>query len=277
MLVMDHAMLLRNRNTFPVCGRSIMNPNPRSCSVLAPGPPHAYRGGPEPGRGQVLRPPDRAPQVLTALLSAPGPEERERAWAAFLEAYTRILLHTAHRFVHTYDDTMDCYAYVLEQLHRNDCRRLRAFSPVGTGSFTTWLVVVARRLIQDHHRARHGRVNRSSGEDRQDRGASVALRRNLARMTGEEFASSGEDACGSESPEVTAEVDERAEALRQAVSGLPTRDQLLLKLRYEKELTAQEIARVMGFASPFHVYRRLRKVRSVLGGLLHPEYADAAP
>jgi RNA polymerase sigma factor (sigma-70 family) len=53
---------------------------------------------------------------------------------------------------------------------------------------------------------------------------------------------------------------ERARALSQTVEGLQPRDRLLLRLRFAEDLPAREIARLMGFPTLFHVYRRLNKV-----------------
>jgi len=44
------------------------------------------------------------------------------------------------------DGAMDAYAYVLERLRERDCARLRTYADGGPARFTTWLVVVARRL-----------------------------------------------------------------------------------------------------------------------------------
>jgi DNA-directed RNA polymerase specialized sigma24 family protein len=46
---------------------------------------------------------------------------------------------------------MDGYAYVLEALRSDDYRRLRAYAADGRSKFSTWLVVVARRLCLDLH------------------------------------------------------------------------------------------------------------------------------
>jgi hypothetical protein len=55
------------------------------------------------------------------------------------------------------DAVMDRYTDVLEQLRRNDCQRLRGYASDRRSKFTTWLVVVARRLCLDQHRQRYGR------------------------------------------------------------------------------------------------------------------------
>lgn len=216
-------------------------------------------------------PPEAA---LAALLDAPDGEAKESAWGLFVEAYTPLLLHTAYRFGRTYDGAMDRYTYLLEHLHRDDFRRLRSFETAGSGRFSTWLVVVARRLFQDYYRSRYGRPRPSLTPAGADRALERRMRRNLAEMVAVEVSPSLRD--GSvPSPDAAAQATERAEAVRAAVLSLEPRDRLLLKLRFEGELAGHEIAKVMGFPTPFHVYRRLRTVLGVLARRLRREYAEA--
>jgi RNA polymerase sigma factor (sigma-70 family) len=213
--------------------------------------------------------------VLAALLAATDPEAKETAWAAFVEAYTPLLLHTAYRFGHTYDGAMDRYTYLLEHLYCNDFRRLRGFAAVGPGRFTTWLVVVARRLFQDYHRQRYGRVRKSTAEDRAATTAAVAMRRHLAELIGDDAPLSAIQDSSTPDADVATYAAERSEALRAAMNSLEPRDKLLLTLRFERELRAHEIADIMGFPTQFHVYRRLRSVLATLSTLLPRDYVEA--
>ena len=61
---------------------------------------------------------------------------------------------------------------------------------------------------------------------------------------------------------------ELSEALTQELARLPSRDQLLLQLRFADDLTAQEVARLLDFASPFHVYRRVNTLLAQLRRML---------
>ena len=217
------------------------------------------------------------PPVLAALLAATGGEARETAWATLVATYTPLLLHTAYRFGHSYDGAMDRYAYFLEHLHCNDFRRLRAFAAIGPGRFSTWLVVVARRLCLDYHRQRYGRVRGTTPEEGRETTASSAMRRHLAEMAGDEMSLSAIQDCSTPDPEVTTAAAECREALHAAVSSLEPRDKLLLTLRFDKELAAHEIAEIMGFATQFHVYRRLRAVLAALARQVPREYVGAIP
>ena len=57
---------------------------------------------------------------------------------------------------------------------------------------------------------------------------------------------------------------ELRQGLEKTVDALDARDRLLLKLRYEFDLSAREIADLMAYPSPFHVYRRLKHLQSLM-------------
>lgn len=202
------------------------------------------------------------PPELSALFEAGSPAARDSAWTAFVETHSRLLLHTARGQLREHDAAMDAYAYLLEQLRRDDFRRLRTYSPTGRCKFTTWLVVVARRLCLDHVRQRYGRI---SATEPQQQDASVARWR-LVELVGENIdpaalAPATSTAGTSETDLYRKELDK---ALTAAVGTLEPRDRLLLKLRFEDDLSAREIAQVLGFATPFHVYRRLKTLLETL-------------
>jgi DNA-directed RNA polymerase specialized sigma24 family protein len=133
--------------------------------------------------------PSHAPELpteLSRLLQAAEPEGIHRAWADFLERHSRLLLHVAFRFAAgSYDDAMDSYAYMLDQLRRNDCARLRAYVACDGCTFGTWLVVVCRRLCLDHYRKRYGRVT-AGDPARGSVGDAKASRRRLADLVASE-------------------------------------------------------------------------------------------
>lgn len=164
-----------------------------------------------------------------------------------------------------YDATMDAYAYLLEQLRRDDFHRLRGYAADGRTKFTTWLVVVARRLCLDHRRQRYGRAQESASANTEGR----AARRRLVDLVAEELdASPVADHTAARNPEAQLRATALSQALAGALSGLEPRDRLLLKLRFEDELPAREIGQVMRYATPFHVYRRLNAVLEQLRAAL---------
>jgi RNA polymerase sigma factor (sigma-70 family) len=192
------------------------------------------------------------PPTLERLFHEDPPSDD--AWSDFAREYTALLLHVARSVSRGRDEAMDAYAFLLERLSEDGCRRLRSYSLDPRSKFTTWLVVVARRICIDHHRSRYGRVRNEESRAERER---LGLRRRLEDLAdGPEFA----DAIPDENAETPAEAIERAElsselsALRES---LPPADRLLLSLRFDDGLSAAEIATILRLPSPFHVYRRI--------------------
>lgn len=209
------------------------------------------------------------PEELTRLLAAGSGPAAEAAWASFLAVYSGLLLRVARAFWPGYDGALDGYAYMLEELRRNDCQRLRKYAADGRGRFSTWLAVVARRLCLDQYRRRYGRFR---GDPARSEGIQAArmTRRRLMELSGpiEDLTCLADPAL----PDPAEQLDERARssALHGAVALLPPADQLLLRLRFEEELTARQIAGLLGLPTPFHVYRRLDAVCATLRTRLAP-------
>ena len=118
------------------------------------------------------------PPELVALFSAQDRGARDAAWGAFVSLHSRLLLHAARSLGKDYDGTMDRYAYALEQLQDRDFYRLQAYRPESQTKFTTWLLVVFRRLCVDHYRQRYGRS--PGGEGLQSATGERLVRRQLA-------------------------------------------------------------------------------------------------
>jgi RNA polymerase sigma factor (sigma-70 family) len=211
------------------------------------------------------------PPELSALLTASDAPAREAAWAAFVERYSRLLLHTARSSGGDYDAVMDAYTWALEQLRRDDLHRLRAYAADRRCKFTTWLVVVVRRLCLDHHRQRYGRAGGREASSRD----SLAARRRLVDLVTEDIDPSSVANSAAGNPDADLEAKELGGALSAAIGNLPPRERLLLKLRFEDDLSAREIAQVMGFATAFHVYRQLNRLVASLRASLRKRGVDA--
>jgi RNA polymerase sigma factor (sigma-70 family) len=200
--------------------------------------------------------PDTAPPELSQLLAA-SPAQRERAWESFVACYHRLLLHVARKFGRDHDTAMDAFAWMLDRLREDDFRRLRGFSADGRSEFTTWLVVVARRLCLDWYRAKYGRdrskVALSAPDER-------STRRRLVDLVGEAIDAveipEGPDTL----PDIVLQEAELAQALQHAVTELEPGDRLLIKLRFDDGLSAADIADILRLPTPFHVYRRITHV-----------------
>jgi RNA polymerase sigma factor (sigma-70 family) len=198
---------------------------------------------------------------LANLLAAP-PAARDDAWAEFLRAYSPVVLRVARSLGGDHDAVMDRYAYVLDQLRAEDCRRLRAYDRPGAGDFTLWLVVVVRRLCLDQYRVRYGRARQQTagtGESADVR----RTRRRLVDLVGDEIDPSA-IMSRDDTPDEAVIRAERSATLERALAALDPRDRLLMRLRFAEEMSAREIAELMRFPTVFHVYRRLDAVLRVL-------------
>ncbi len=208
--------------------------------------------------------PEALPKEVTLLLHADDETTRDAAWERFVAQHTRLILYVIRKLVRDRDRGMDAYAWVLERLREDGARRLRGYSANGAGKFTTWLVVVARRLTVDFLRHSGGRTQATGTATGDGVGReSQVFRRRLLALAGDTV---DLDALRDEHPAADDLLDrsERLEALTQAVQELPSMDRLLLTLRFDDGLQAEQIARTMHFPTRFHVYRRLDRVLTQL-------------
>jgi RNA polymerase sigma factor (sigma-70 family) len=219
--------------------------------------------------------PPAHPTELAALLSAEKGPASESAWRKFLSANHELLMRTAYSVAKDHDVAMDLYTRGLEHLRRDDFRKLRAYDP-RVGRFATWLSVVIRRLFLDLLRERYGRrapgvVPGVSAEEER------AERRRLVDLVGEELREDHIPGSAA-NPEVELRRRQLSERLAGVVAGLPAEDRLLLKLRYERELTGRQIMKLMEFPTVFHVYRRVNYILGRLRERLQRAgVTDAAP
>ena len=195
------------------------------------------------------------PSSLLSLLEARDDMASEQAWSGFLDDFSKLILHTARRASSSHDEVMDRYSYVLERLRDDEFHRLKGFSQNGAGKFSTWLVVVVRRLCVDHHRQRYGRPqsDRPMEEDPE-----MIARRNLANMVSVEVDLDRIEDDRSAAPDAAVLAEERRAQLADAIAELPVNDQLLLTLRFVDGHPQERVAKMLGLPSRFHVYRRLK-------------------
>lgn len=203
--------------------------------------------------------PDLPPTELSRLLGTADVDARQEAWEAFIQHHSRLLMHTARSLGGGYDAVMDRYTRVLDQLRADDFKRLRAYSAQSGTKFTTWLVVVSRRICVDYYRSLYGRQRAIEnpgplGEERAN------VRRRLADLIAAEVDLDQLSDGTKHDPETTLEQGEVRNAVAAILGTLPNSDRLLLTLRFEDDAPAREIADLMGFPSQFHVYRRLKHV-----------------
>lgn len=225
--------------------------------IFSPALPARVRPTPSPTPVTALP----LPRSLDRLLFAHATHDADAldaAWRAFVADYTRLLLHVARSVTSNHDDAMDAYAFVIEELRAEDFRRLREFAADPRSKLSTWLVVVARRLCLDLYRRRYGRVR--GADSRTQR----AVRRRLQDLVGEDLDVHEIPTAHHGNAELALRRSELRVALEQALATLDPQDQLVLRLRFDDDLTAQEIAKLLGFPSVFHTYRRVNAVLAVL-------------
>ncbi len=218
------------------------------------------------------------PQHLARLLDARHPSEGRRAWESFTRQYSRLLLSACHRAsTPGYDEMMDRYAYVLERLAADDYRRLRTFSPDGRTKFTTWLVVVVRRLCVDYHRTRYGRP-RPALDGNVEVGESLVVRRRLMDLVAADIDHTRLPDVSQPDPESALARSEIGEALTRALARLSRSDRLLLAFRFEHDATSRDLGDVLGLPSRFHAYRSLKRILAIIRRSLEEEgFEDGEP
>jgi RNA polymerase sigma factor (sigma-70 family) len=207
------------------------------------------------GRIGVMREPrEILPDEIADFLHADSPARREAAWTSFLAQHNRLLLRVAYAVAPNHEDAMDAYALVLGQLRETNGHRLRAYAADGRSKFTTWLVVVARSICVDFIRHKYGRYSANGNADGDlDR----AARRSLAQLLDDRTdigLIADENAAAPDEPLRSHELRSR---LDEAMATISDDDRLLLKLRFDDDLSASAISKLVGLPTPFHVYRRL--------------------
>jgi len=198
------------------------------------------------------------PLNLGKLLSARDDTSRAEAWEDLIREHSPLLLRVARSMGGGHDAAMDRYTFILEKLRQDDCRRLRVYTPDSRAKFTTWLVVVARRLALDQHRERYGR-NRPT-LDSENTASLRAVRHRLADSISVDL--DADALSGPDQPSIDSVLTDahRDSAVQAAIASLPARDRLLLALRFDDDLSAARIASLLKFPTPFHVYRRLTAI-----------------
>ena len=202
-----------------------MSPSSDRSLSVSPGyigsvPASILPSGVEKWAGVQVRPLRRGPTELEDLLHARDDAGRAAAWKSFLDGYEPTILHTLRQIGEDPRDLKDRHASVLEQLTSDNFRRLRQYSSDARSSFTTWLCVCVRRMGTVHENRRNGQ-----GQSLVD---------GLAKFIS--------------APD--------RQALEAALRDLPSRDRLLLKLRFEFCLSARRISTLMSFPTQAHVKRR---------------------
>ncbi len=170
---------------------------------------------------------DGSPPQMEALFRAPPGAGRDRAWRAFLSVHGPLIRHVLKSFEDEAKGLQARFVAVVERLTQDDFQRLREYSP-SSYSFPTWLCVTVHRAARE-------------SESRGTR-----IRPTLEDLLAKRFGA----------PDVG--------AVRTALRGLPARDRLLLRLRFEQRMPPRRIAGLMGYASASHVRNRCKELCAAL-------------
>lgn len=221
----------------------------------------------------MREPTEILPDEIVNFLHGETHDTREDSWSFFLARHNRLLLRVAYAAALNREDAMDAYAVVLEQLREHDGRRLRAYRADGRSKFTTWLVVVARRICVDYFRRKYGRYEPASTDAANvDRTSRLAL----VQLVGSEVDPTSIADDNAALPDEALRAQELGARLEAAVRELSNDDRLLLKLRFDDDLSASAIARLVGLPTAFHVYRRLNSVFAQLRARLSTRGIESA-
>ena len=221
----------------------------------------------------MREPTEILPDEIANFLHGETHDTREDSWGSFLARHNRLLLRVAYAAAPNREDAMDAYAVVLEQLRQHGGRRLRTYRADGRSKFTTWLVVVARRICVDYLRQKYGRYEPASKDAANvDRTSRLAL----VELVGGEVDPTSIADDNAALPDEALRTEELSARLNGAVRELSNDDRLLLKLRFDDDLSASAIARLVGLPTAFHVYRRLNGVLAQLRARLSARGIESA-
>ena len=223
--------------------------------------------------------------------------QQERAWDLFLDGYRGLLFAAIRHYAREYDDVMDVFAYVCDELRTNDLRRLRMYveEVEHRARFSTWLVTVVHHLTIDWLRRRDGRsrppavaqrlptlrrqiFERVFVDHRTHVEAYELIRaRDAPALTYREFLSelraTYREASQNghvrlpidherrftehESAAAVTDTAEAAERLNEALMSLTPEDRLAVQLYVIEDLPAADVARVIGLTGAKAVYKRV--------------------
>jgi len=213
-----------------------------------------------------------APLELHQLFRAHDIANREAAWEKLIERHTRLLMAVARSFGSDHDSVMERYSFILEKLRDADFRRLRSYDAAAGASFPTWLTVTARHLCLDLHRSKYGRTRSEHQSD--DSTAVRAMRRALSDLTEGDTPPDSLPDPASESVDAAAMRGNLDDCLKDALARLTPTQRLIITLGFEDDLPASRIARIVGLATPFHVYRQLSAVLNQMRATLQARGID---
>lgn len=220
-------------------------------------------------------------------------------WDGFIDVHRRLIFSAIRHYLREPDDVMDVFAQVCAALRENDFARLRRYADASDppARFSTWLVAVVRNLTVDWLRHRDGRprhrippnlspvqqsiYQRVFLEGRSHQECFHLLTSDGFALTDHAFATElaatyrsapsaprpRESArhlpallSGNEpAPDASGAEPDAASRLAELLGSLSPDDRLAVQLFVVDELSAAEVARIVGWPSPKTVYNRVSR------------------
>ena len=85
-------------------------------------------------------------------------KDPDHAWDSFLERFNKLIMAVIRKLVSDHDETMEIYAHVLENLKKDNYKKLTSyFDQHRDYSFESWIAVVVRNCCFDWFRREKGR------------------------------------------------------------------------------------------------------------------------
>ena len=222
------------------------------------------------------------------------------AWAAFDRDHRKLFLSVIRRLVSDHDQVEDAFTVVAAALSADNFARLRRYSQddPARAAFSSWLIVVVRRLVIDWLRQAHGRERRAVPSDLEGWQRAMYVARCLERLSAAETFELMRGARGHEldfpmflrelralarshpCPEVRpgrrleplsltadfavtaadpAEAVDQSRRLVALLDAEPADVRLAIQLFVVEELGAAEVARVVGWPNAKAVYNRVSR------------------
>jgi RNA polymerase sigma-70 factor (ECF subfamily) len=171
----------------------------------------------------------------------------EEAWHAFIDRFSQLVYYSIHKAVKPYsadldqEDIEDIYNGVFLSFIENNYKKLRQFEGKKGCTLSSWVRLIAIRHTIDFLRKQRQHIAtddesytaRPMHETLQDNAPSV-----LDHM----------------------EMSETKKIMKKAIDTLPSSDRLFMELYYKKELSPEEIARIMN-VSVGTVYSKKNRIR----------------
>ncbi len=201
-------------------------------------------------------------------------ENTEAAWDDFITHYRRLILATIRRTLGDDDDVVDVFAEVCANLSADNLTRLRRHDESAGARFSTWLVTVVHHQTIDWVRHREGRhrvrppAGLSSLQQQifqrvfDERRSHVEAYEQVAMhyFAGPPIISQQID----ETPEDAAIAAESQSQLRTALEILAPEERLAVQLFVVDEVSADQVARIVGWPNAKAVYNRVYRALAEL-------------